>query len=770
MAIQWRLYDCSILLSALRGLSTRTIQGVLREYLRRGAHPFFLAQGVRFSYACHTDPRATVEVWKEIQEEADQILKEAYQKYPPVPEVLEGGFKRGVSRLYDREGKPRRGLDEGIIHGVILETFADRREAVVEVDDLLEEWVIESGEILERFLEHPDATIGTLDNLLDLSLPTLDAIDLLAAPVTPPRPPIYELIHHFFVRRLEALDVETVTAELLSVWSPTYTLRFWTLVNYFGSALRETHLCTHLPFTRLLSTVIDAPPKDARRQSVRGRFLNAYPLDQSARLSKEEQLDVLLAFHALLNLVEWVKEELPRIETYHVLIRWLQILTSARARKRLILLLTITKKKEEERFAVAVDERTEQLIEELLGLKVWEALCRLVDRESWKDYIPTESVFQPTLFSELAETLPDYPLFERAVEKVNLTRHDWRLAEEFDRRVYSSRVAFENTEFILEEELNLLSGDIILTVTHLRDEWMPVRRRKEEFLGAILTRIDVARRRDIGDVGAACCFRTYLPEIPQPIQGKLDAEGEMTLENILVLTPPARMALNAAVAQTLVEILIPRYEATLPPKPQTGFQELSYTGEIWTTRPVIHTEGDLSDESTTPELPSGGTRINPTISKIVFQWLTDEVLDNPVRLFQERMERSGGRSEIYYVTAQDAKEQLQARLLSLSEVYVRTVRAHSRPLGVNKDLDGMIKVQQMSNKARRNYERFRQEGGRELSFAPVRKTYILPDGRRMIFDVPKTFNQGTFHTLAEVYEMIPIPTLKQKARELFRLS
>ena len=52
--------------------------------------------------------------------------------------------------------------------------------------------------------------------------------------------------------------------------------------------------------------------------------------------------------------------------------------------------------------------------------------------------------------------------------------------------------------------------------------------------------------------------------------------------------------------------------------------------------------------------------------------------------------------------------------------------------------------------------------------SPVRKTYQLPNDVRIVLDLARTFNQGTFNSLDEVWDMIPDLTLKANAQRSFK--
>ncbi|MBI3231832.1 MAG: hypothetical protein HYZ51_01990 [Candidatus Doudnabacteria bacterium] len=165
---------------------------------------------------------------------------------------------------------------------------------------------------------------------------------------------------------------------------------------------------------------------------------------------------------------------------------------------------------------------------------------------------------------------------------------------------------------------------------------------------------------------------------------------------------------------------------------------------------------------------SGSTRINPLVALRLFRWLLDEELNPPFRLHRKSVDKPEGREEVFYPTWREAKEQLKARKVGLRDVYFRTIRAHTRPVAAKVDVSGTVTFQRMSEAAQRKYELFVQDIGRQLDCTSVRKTYLLPGGIRIALDVPRTFNQGTFNTLEEVWHTIPDSSLKARARSSFR--
>lgn len=293
---------------------------------------------------------------------------------------------------------------------------------------------------------------------------------------------------------------------------------------------------------------------------------------------------------------------------------------------------------------------------------------------------------------------------------------------------------------------------------------MTVKRHPNEYLGTLFPIVEVAQHPKLGENGAACIFRISFPEMPdKPVLGELNAEGHIKLDRISAITLEGRQALQAVAAQTLAAVLVPRYLEMFPPKTKSGFK-IIYTGEVWASRPVIHLLGELREDLNENEQRiSGGSRIHPEIARRLFAWLLDEELDCPFRLFREIKKLVHGVQEIYFTTWRKAKDELRARNANLSDAYIRTVRAYTRPVSVFINQGGDIVVQQMSNRAMRNYERFRSDIGRELDLSPVRKTYLLLGEKRIVLNVPRTFNQGTFDSLAEVWKMIPDLSLKKRA-------
>ncbi len=466
----------------------------------------------------------------------------------------------------------------------------------------------------------------------------------------------------------------------------------------------------------------------------------------------------MAALIACSELLDSLKGELPNVSVYHVITRWLQTLSQNLQEALILKLLFRTDTGD-----IVFDGRMETFIEELFGIEVWEALCKNEDPSRWKNTIGTSGF---KYRGGLIDT-PEYQLFRRALSGTPFKEHDCNCAEAVDNLVWGADVRFEHAEHAWDYAVNLLSGDVVTVVTHLRSEWMQVRRRDDEFLGQVLERIDVAQHPKLGDVGAACKFRFPLPNLQgRQVYGELDTEGEMTLRSIPVLTPAARTAVKAAVAQTLVAVLVPSLKDTLPPKPIRGART-SYTGEIWATRPVIHTLGEIGRDRGIADIESGGTRIHPVYADGIFRWLTDEAVTNPYPLFHRVKEREGNVTEPCFRLFKDAKAELLARRLALSDVFARLIKAYARPLAIWWDDGGQVCVKKMSARAQRNYQRHRDDGFRALDFSPVKKTYQYPDGRRVVVDVPRTFIHGTFYTLQEVFAFVFDSGLRAKVQTMF---
>jgi hypothetical protein len=272
--------------------------------------------------------------------------------------------------------------------------------------------------------------------------------------------------------------------------------------------------------------------------------------------------------------------------------------------------------------------------------------------------------------------------------------------------------------------------------------------------------------------GAECRFRLYpASDSEHPISGSMDTEGKIKLDDIAVITPLTRMALQAMVVQTLAAVMVPRHIEQLAKTVVKG-PALIWEDEVFASRPVIHVIGELGKkQEDDDEEPIIDTlhRIHPKIAMLLFQWLLDEENDwqpQLYRMFYDEME--GGKKEYFCAPWSNAKNLLKEGKVPLSEVFHNTVRAHTRPVPVYMDKAGSIIVRQVSERALRNYERFLRYGGRPLDQRPVRKTYILPNGGRLVLDVARTFNQGTFNSLDQIWNMVPDFSLKIRAKKRFK--
>lgn len=755
MAIEWRLYDMEQVLTLLFGASRRESKEILQGRLRQGVHPFFLQQ----LYLLVWKMQALLLGTGETHQTEQALLGRQAQKLQQVPESWADGLSRSVSRIYERGWVPRRGLDEGVLHGALLECARDfwsTRSKGVPSAALGGEYI----SVFERFLHHPDTDARLLSNFYFLGAflsgafqqEGLRAVDVELEP----------LVRAYLKSQVHCHEVEKVTIDLLATWSDSGSWIFWVLAYQLLLGVEEMRSNQPLGATQFLTTILDqSQVGKGQIRSSAARVGALYPL----MFKGANEKGVRSVLIAKTQLVEQLKQELPNVSTYHAIVRWLQVLSPHR-REGLILELLFQGLAE---CPWGIDERAEYLIEELLGSEAWQSLCLFQDERFWKKSGKGEGGIR-SFRAGPDRSAPEYQLFLSQLQKAQLNKHDWQLAETTDRNITKSPVTNEEAKKVWEEAVGLLAGDIVLSVTHLQTQLLSLPRRSEEFLGDVFPVIKVGEHPTLKQNGAACRFSIDLPDLPdRPLTGALDAEGKMSLDRICALTPTGWMALQAAVAQTVAALVIPCYLEMAPIRGERG-GGLTFTGEVFARRPVIHTLGDLSEPRDEEiDVISGSTRINPGVALWLFQWLLDEDLRCPFRLHRELVDKPEGREERLYPTWREAKELLKAKKVGLRGVCFRTIRAHTRPLAARVAESGTVVFQQMSDAAKRKYDFFVRDIGRELDLTSVRKTYLLPGGVRVVLDVPRTFNQGTFNTLEEVWQMVPDRTLKARAKQSFKM-
>lgn len=745
------LYQIAPLVDFLSGKkpSHSALRSFLQEKLKAGMHPFFLEQMLIFV-------AASCPAWEdELIDTAIQVSTRAKDRLQQVPPTSGTKVQDPLNRIYEGTDKPRK-TDEGIIHGVVVEACLNLIQSKVSESVSANGW--------KRWLEtigsifvHPQCTVAVLDNAAHLTFGLMDQEGRIPKGVGDDLEAIQQ---EFFRRRAKQIGLRKLVRELLETWRLDSAYRFFALlVHLFLTATDPTRqLDTNAPGTSILRMILEI--KDHPLDEARKEILD-YPLLSTAE-NKADFDTVMLASRAVQVLVEMLKAELPGVETVHAIARLFKTVGYANREQWMAYLAFQSSP------TLGIDPRSADLLESLLGHEAWKALCELANPKHWRSNVQVAANFR--YYSGLDSSLEEYRIYFEKLRAIDFGRHNAKLAELADRQVHASGHTPKEAKEACDRVVNLLAGDTIFTSTHLRLEWMRVKRRTDEFLGAHIPRIDVAIHPKFGESGTACKFRIFFTELPDiQITGHMNPEGEVEFNNIVVLTPFGRDGLRAAVLESLGAILIPRYLERIP-SPLRGGCGGNFTGEVWAARPSIHTLGKAEEEPE-PSGPSFGNRINPVIAQLVFEWLIGETADCPFRLYRKVKEKPEGveTEDTYYVGWNNAKQLLLAEKVTLSQVYLRTVRAHTKPVGVKVDKDGKVVVQQVSERAKRNYSRFLADTGRQLDMSPVRKTYELPGGVRIALTLERTFNQGTFNSLDEVWVMIPDLSLKARAKQSFNM-
>jgi len=757
VAIEWRLYDLEQVVTLLFGAGRRESREMLQGRLRQGVHPFFLQQLYLLVWKMQSMLLGTGETHQTEQ----GILEQQAKKMAQVPEPWADGLSRSASRIYERGWAPRRNLDEGILHGALMECARDfwqARSKGMSAAALGGEYI----SAFERFLDHPDADVRLLSNFYYLGTflsgafqqEKLPAIDVELTP----------LVREYLKQQIRNHGIQKATLDLLEIWSDSGSWIFWVLVYELLIGLEGMRSKQSLGATKFLTAVLDqAQAGKGQLRATAARVGALYPM----MIKGQNEKNVRSVLITKTQLVDHLKQELPDMDTYHAIVRWLQTLPVDR-REGIVLEMVFQGLAEQ---SWLIDSRAELLLEELLGPEAWQALCALQDERFWKKSGKGDGGIR-SYRANPDRTSPEYRLFLSKLQEAQLGKHDWRLAEAADRLVADSRpkVTEKQAKKLWEETVDLLAGDIVLSVTHLQTQLLSLPRHCDEFLGDVLPVVKIAEHPQLKQNGAACIFSIDLPDLPdKPLTGSLDAEGEIVLDRVCVLTPTGRQALQAVVVQSVAALVIPHYLDTAPVHGEHG-GGLAFTGEVYGRRPVIHKLGDLSQEREEEAniIPSG-TRINPAVAWKLFQWLMDEDLLCPYRLHRQLVDKPEGREERLYPTWREAKELLKARKVELRGVHFRTIRAHTRPVAAQLTQSGTVVFQHMTDAAKRKYEFFVKDIGRELDLTAVRKTYLLPSSVRVVLDVPRTFNQGTFNTLEEVWQMVPDRALKARAKQSFKM-
>jgi hypothetical protein len=111
---QYPLYNISLLVEALLAVSTKgSLVKVIQNYLRAGAHPFFLQQSL-WHMRWHLPEHAV--------EDAQRLLKTSSRKFKDVS-APGHGLSGPLNRIYVAENQPR-AVHVGVLHGAFLEAYA----------------------------------------------------------------------------------------------------------------------------------------------------------------------------------------------------------------------------------------------------------------------------------------------------------------------------------------------------------------------------------------------------------------------------------------------------------------------------------------------------------------------------------------------------------------------------------------------------------------------------------------------------------------------
>ncbi len=447
-----------------------------------------------------------------------------------------------------------------------------------------------------------------------------------------------------------------------------------------------------------------------------------YALDKKLELAPFQELE---ACALLPQISRAVVSALPTsLEARHAYIRWLQLNTCRLVEYLLTGYLMPSTEQGELDVPASSLEALEEIVEQLYGQEYWKIFCA-------------------TNFP-LAEGSAEEERYRTAQITTRPERHDCEAAESVEKMARSSGYTLEDLYARTDRLLNLLSGDVfhIKTTTHLQPTWMPVERRSKDFLSKEVTSIELRRHPGLPERGPACEFRLHFTDSSHVVYGQLDNEGNLTFFNILVLNAEGRATVQAAVLQALADILIPHY---VPGAPEGGNNGGSGTilSELAAHRPVIHEEGVIGGEPP-PETIDSAHRIHPTVARWLGEWLLGRRTDIEFDLFEKT---SGKRARFKKLPL--GKDELRPGRRGLENTYIRSVRAHTLPVGA-RFVEGQLVSRTQSDWSRENYGQYLKDGGRPLDFSPVCKTYLFPGtDRRVAIDVERTFNQGTFMTIAD---------------------
>lgn len=740
-----------------QAITAKDVEELIAWYLKQvKAHPAFVTRAfLCWASAKHTG-RSTV-----MNAAQKAFRKLAFTKY--------SDFRKRVvtlENLYAKTGQVIPGADEGMLEALLIESYWIFVTNIISDDFDVRKEEKHLVETYQLILDHPSTTLQVLDTAVSLAIRTRVSSMEVGKPSYVDRS-LQPAFSQTALRLLTQLSAHSMASSMADVWEREELVYSWALFDLiFNLPLPEFCSVDNPVITRLLEALFQIAESGINRLNRSAKqILQFYPYMQVNTGQDEESIS--MANLGMGRIVQGLKGELPNPATHQLLIKLLQYQGNE---LRAVLLITLVATVEN---GVAVmDDRVQYLLEEVLGMDTWKLLCKIWEPEYWNGNVRPSVISKTAGLVERGQLKFDDPevikLFAGFVQ-VPWQKHAYKSCLAMEELVHASGVTPLEAETIKAQRLYLLSEEVIRTVTHSYTHPTILRRQKTEFLGTELPKVSLAELPGERQYGAGCKFEVFVRNFDSPLVGTMDEEGHIGFDNALYLSPLTAQVIESVVVDSLCQILVPRLVETLPQMGKPGFR-IPSTTDVYAARPTIHTLGDLEDRKGRDDEASGGTRINPEIATKVFEWLLGLREGGQFRLYQASTIKHLGRKETYYCTDHDAHELIMSRHLSLHDVYMRIVRAHTKPLGVSFDSHGNIVVQQRSAKAERNYDRYLRDIGRKLDFSDVRKTYTLPgpDKRKIVLDIPRTFNQGAFCTLAEAWKYVLDLNIKAQAYQAFR--
>ena len=731
-------------------ITAKEVEDLLTWYLATvKAHPAFI--NCSFLLSARKLPDDKLQAFQKIAHKTFQKL--GFNKY--------SDFTRWRATQYDifhPDGTPIPNVHEGVIEASMLSNYGllyeNLHKRILDKEDIRY-----FTDLMKSFVCHPKLNLRSLDTAIVVIGAAQNSLQSVGEEVD-----LFKVMQKWIYaaanRILLSTDPRQLAEDFADIWLDGGGIAArWVLYDLFLNQPLQKLATPEKPIiTPVLEELYNIADKGRKRLSENAkRWLQFFPADPS---KFDEELEGGFAVMGLMRTVEALKNELPNPITYQLFIRLLQDVNPT-IRWQIILQLGTTVVEGVPR----IDDRAQQLFESVLGMDTWKLLCEVQDDRYWTDIeVDTEN----NLVSRLGMRfdLPEVQRYADGVKQVEWQRHASKTCLALEKLVDSTGVTPLEIESLKAERLYLLSEEVIRTVTHSYTHPTVLRRRKNEFLGAELPKVTLSEI-NARAYGAACKFLLFVPDQTEPLVGEMSEDGAITFENVLAITPLTRAAAEAVVIDSLSQILIPQLIESLPATGKSGFR-IPATTEVYAVRPTIHTLGDLENRDNDLGAEPGGTKINPEIATKLFEWLLGLQTNCQFRLYKAVTVKQLGRKETYFCTDYHAHELIMNREISLSDVYMRTVRAHTRPLGVYYNTRGEIVTQSMSTRAERNYERYLLDIGRKLDFSQVRKTYTLPNHQKIVLDIPRTFNQGAFCSLEEAWIYVQNLEVKAKASQSFK--